>query len=58
MPTYSIAAGLDYPGSGPEPSYLKASGRADYEAVTNEEELECFRLLPKIEGNGNFEGQK
>lgn len=50
MPTYSIAAGLDYPGCGPEHSYLKTSGRAEYVAVTNEEVLEAFQLLSKIEG--------
>ncbi|WP_047153064.1 tryptophan synthase subunit beta [Aneurinibacillus tyrosinisolvens] len=50
MPTYSIAAGLDYPGSGPEHSHLKTSGRAEYVAVTNEEVLEAFQALAKVEG--------
>ncbi|MDQ0215332.1 tryptophan synthase beta chain [Oikeobacillus pervagus] len=50
MPTYSIAAGLDYPGVGPEHSYLKESGRAEYYAVTNEEVLEAFQVLSKTEG--------
>lgn len=50
MPTYSIAAGLDYPGIGPEHSYLKESGRAEYYAVSNEEVLEAFQLLSKTEG--------
>ncbi|WP_050181034.1 tryptophan synthase subunit beta [Domibacillus robiginosus] len=50
MPTYSIAAGLDYPGSGPEHSYLKEEGRADYVAVTKEEVLEAFLHLSKSEG--------
>ncbi|MGG3208791.1 tryptophan synthase subunit beta [Geobacillus stearothermophilus] len=49
-PTYSIAAGLDYPGIGPEHSYLKVSGRAEYYTVTNEEVLEAFQLLSKTEG--------
>lgn len=49
-PTYSIAAGLDYPGIGPEHSYLKTSGRAEYVTVTNEEVLDAFRELSRIEG--------
>lgn len=49
-PTYSIAAGLDYPGIGPEHSYLKTSGRAEYVAVTGEEALEAFQILSKTEG--------
>lgn len=49
-PTYSIAAGLDYPGIGPEHSYLKTSGRAEYVAVTGEEALEAFHLLSRKEG--------
>lgn len=49
-PTYSIAAGLDYPGIGPEHSHLKVSGRAEYYAVTNEEVLEAFQVLSKTEG--------
>lgn len=49
-PTYSIAAGLDYPGIGPEHSYLKESGRAEYYTVTNEEVLEAFQVLSKTEG--------
>ena len=47
---FSIAAGLDYPGVGPEHSYLKASGRAEYVAVTGQEALEAFQLLSKVEG--------
>lgn len=50
QPTYSIAAGLDYPGIGPEHSHLKESGRAEYHAVSNEEVLEAFKLLSKVEG--------
>lgn len=49
-PTYSIAAGLDYPGIGPEHSYLKESGRAEYYTITNEEVLEAFQVLSKTEG--------
>jgi tryptophan synthase beta chain len=49
-PTYSIAAGLDYPGIGPEHSYLKESGRAEYYAVSNEEVLDAFELLSRTEG--------
>ncbi|MEW9670632.1 tryptophan synthase subunit beta [Ammoniphilus sp. 3BR4] len=49
-PTYSIAAGLDYPGIGPEHSHLKESGRAEYYTVSNEEVLEAFQVLSKTEG--------
>ncbi len=48
--THSISAGLDYPGVGPEHSYLKDSGRATYAAVTDEEALEAFQLLCSTEG--------
>ncbi|WP_066313453.1 tryptophan synthase subunit beta [Bacillus sp. FJAT-29814] len=47
---HSISAGLDYPGVGPEHSYLKESGRAAYRSVTDEEALEAFQLLSKVEG--------
>ena len=47
---YSISAGLDYPGVGPEHSFLKESGRAAYVAVTDNEALEAFQLLSRIEG--------
>lgn len=50
MPTHSIAAGLDYPGIGPEHSYLKVSGRAEYVTVTNDEVLEAFQELSRVEG--------
>ncbi|WP_054950454.1 tryptophan synthase subunit beta [Numidum massiliense] len=50
QPTHSIAAGLDYPGVGPEHSYYKASGRADYVTVTDEEALNAFQVLSKAEG--------
>jgi tryptophan synthase beta chain len=48
--THSISAGLDYPGVGPEHSYLKDSGRATYTAVTDREALDGFKLLCKTEG--------
>ncbi|MBM7648276.1 tryptophan synthase beta chain [Bacillus ectoiniformans] len=50
LPTYSIAAGLDYPGIGPEHSYLQESGRAEYYTVTNEEVLAAFQTLSRTEG--------
>lgn len=49
-PTYSIAAGLDYPGVGPEHSHLKVSGRAEYVTASGQEALETFQLLSKTEG--------
>lgn len=49
-PTYSIAAGLDYPGIGPEHSHLKVTERAEYYKITNEEVLEAFQVLSKTEG--------
>ncbi len=48
--THSISAGLDYPGVGPEHSYLKDSHRVEYSAVTDTEALEAFRLLSETEG--------
>jgi tryptophan synthase beta chain len=48
--THSVSAGLDYPGVGPEHSYLKDSKRAEYVAVTDEQALEGFQLLCKTEG--------
>lgn len=48
--THSISAGLDYPGVGPEHSYLKYSGRADYVAITDDEALEAFKTLCRTEG--------
>ncbi|MBC7326209.1 MAG: pyridoxal-phosphate dependent enzyme, partial [Moorella sp. (in: Bacteria)] len=50
QPVYSISAGLDYPGVGPEHSYLKDSGRATYMAITDAEALEAFQLLGRTEG--------
>jgi tryptophan synthase beta chain len=48
--THSISAGLDYPGVGPEHSFLKDSGRATYTAVTDEAALEGFQILCHTEG--------
>jgi tryptophan synthase beta chain len=48
--TYSIAAGLDYPGVGPEHSYLKDTGRAEYFTVTDREAIEAFKILSALEG--------
>lgn len=48
--THSISAGLDYPGVGPEHSYLKDTGRATYVAVDDKEALEGFQLLCSTEG--------
>ena len=49
-PAHSISAGLDYPGVGPEHSYLKDSGRATYSSVTDGEALEAFHRLATLEG--------
>lgn len=50
LETHSIAAGLDYPGVGPEHAYFKDCGRAEYVTVTDEEALEAFHLLSRTEG--------
>ncbi|MFN3870596.1 MAG: tryptophan synthase subunit beta [Aquificaceae bacterium] len=50
LPTHSISAGLDYPGVGPEHAYLFESGRANYAYATDEEALEGFKLLSRLEG--------
>ncbi|UED83626.1 tryptophan synthase subunit beta [Streptomyces profundus] len=47
---YSISAGLDYPGIGPEHSYLKDSGRGEYRPVTDAQAMEALRLLSRTEG--------
>jgi tryptophan synthase beta chain len=47
---YSISAGLDYPGVGPEHAYLKDSGRAEYRAVTDDDAMQALRLLSRTEG--------
>ena len=49
-PVYSISAGLDYPGVGPEHSYFNEIGRATYDSITDEEALEGFKLLSRLEG--------
>lgn len=49
-PVYSISAGLDYPGVGPEHSWLYDTGRAEYVPVTDDEAVEAFEYLSKIEG--------
>ena len=48
--THSVSAGLDYPGVGPEHAYLKETGRAEYVWVTDQEALEGFELLSRLEG--------
>ena len=47
---HSISAGLDYPGIGPEHSWLKDAGRIDYEPITDTEALEAFQLCSRLEG--------
>lgn len=47
---YSISAGLDYPGIGPEHAYLAKSGRAHYEAITDDEAIDALLILSKLEG--------
>src|SRR5690606_31516916 len=50
LPAHSISAGLDYPGIGPEHSYLKDSGRAEYVPATDQEALDALQLLSRTEG--------
>jgi tryptophan synthase beta chain len=50
LETHSVSAGLDYPGVGPEHSYLRTSGRASYVSATDEEALAGFKLLAQTEG--------
>jgi tryptophan synthase beta chain len=47
---YSISAGLDYPGVGPEHAWLKDTGRAEYRSVTDDEAMSAFQLLSRTEG--------
>ncbi|MGR3303014.1 MAG: tryptophan synthase subunit beta [Candidatus Scalindua sp.] len=47
---HSISAGLDYPGVGPEHSYLKDTGRAEYVSVTDDEAVDAFNLCTRLEG--------
>lgn len=49
-PVYSISAGLDYPGIGPEHAHLYDTGRAEYVAITDDEAVEAFEYLSKVEG--------
>ena len=49
-PVYSISAGLDYPGIGPEHAYLHDIGRAEYVPATDQEAVDAFNYLSKIEG--------
>ena len=50
MEAYSVAAGLDYPGVGPEHSFYKDSGRAQYVTITDQEAIDAFLYLSKTEG--------
>jgi len=50
LPVHSIAAGLDYPGVGPEHSHFKDTGRANYVAVTDDEAVNAFKELSRLEG--------
>lgn len=50
LPAYSISAGLDYPGVGPEHAYLKYTGRAEYVPATDQEALDALQLLSRTEG--------
>ncbi|MDH3521040.1 MAG: tryptophan synthase subunit beta [Myxococcales bacterium] len=50
FPAHSISAGLDYPGVGPEHAYLRDAGRAEYVAVTDDEALDAFVYLSRLEG--------
>ena len=50
MGAFSISAGLDYPGVGPEHCHFKEIGRASYQAITDQEALEAFSLLSRLEG--------
>lgn len=50
LEAHSISAGLDYPGVGPEHSYLKSSGRGEYYSVTDQEAVDAFQRLSRLEG--------
>jgi tryptophan synthase beta chain len=50
FPAHSISAGLDYPGVGPEHAYLRDAGRAEYVSVTDDEALDAFVYLSRMEG--------
>ena len=50
LPAYTISAGLDYPGVGPELAYLHVTNRAQYVAITDQEAVDAFLYLSKTEG--------
>ena len=50
MPVYSISAGLDYPGIGPEHAYMAKTGRAEYYTITDKEAVDSFVYLSRMEG--------
>ena len=50
MESHSISAGLDYPGVGPQHSFLSSIGRAEYRPVTDAQAMDAFRLLSRTEG--------
>jgi tryptophan synthase beta chain len=50
LPTHSVSAGLDYPAVGPEHAFLRDAGRVRYDAVSDAEALEAYRLLSRLEG--------
>lgn len=50
LPVYSVASGLDYPGVGPEHSYLKDIGRIQYETINDKEAIDAFFKLSRVEG--------
>lgn len=50
LPVHSIASGLDYPGVGPQHSFLKELGRVQYETATDQECLDAFMTLSRVEG--------
>jgi tryptophan synthase beta chain len=50
LEAHSVSAGLDYPGSGPEHAYLRDSGRVRYVAVSDEDALEAFGTVARLEG--------
>ena len=49
-PVYSVASGLDYPSSGPEHAFLRDLGRVKYDVIDDEETLEAFYMLSRLEG--------
>ena len=50
LPAHSVSAGLDYPGVGPEHSWLRDNGRVHYESATDEEALDAFQTVSRLEG--------